>query len=102
MLADPLHRHRSIVEIAAAVGIPTAAQFSRAFRAEYGTTPSALRSSARAPLDRRGADADSSYPLSWSSTGGSGSPPSPWDSSSGGTMPSSSSLGGGPSSGGPS
>lgn len=103
MLADPLHRHRSIAEIAAAVGTRSAAQFSRAFRAEYGTTPSEVRSSARARLDGRDTTADSSfYPLSWSSTGGSCPPPSPWDSSSGGTMPSSSSLGGGPSSGGPS
>lgn len=43
MLADPAHRQLSIGEIAAAVGVPSAAHFSRLFRAEYGVTPRELR-----------------------------------------------------------
>ena len=43
LLADPAQRHRTIADIAAEVGIVSAAHFSRLFRAEYGQTPRAVR-----------------------------------------------------------
>ena len=42
MLHDPSER-RSIAEIAAAVGLPNAAHFSRIFRVRYGVSPRELR-----------------------------------------------------------
>ena len=42
-LADPLLRNRSIAAIAARWGFTDQAHFTRAFRANYGTTPSSVR-----------------------------------------------------------
>ncbi|MFD5228800.1 helix-turn-helix domain-containing protein [Streptomyces qaidamensis] len=42
-LADPRLAHQSVAFVAAARGLVDAAQFSRAFRRRYGTTPSAHR-----------------------------------------------------------
>ena len=44
LLLDPSQTH-SIAEIAASVGLPNAAHFSRIFRARYGHSPSDLRAS---------------------------------------------------------
>jgi AraC-like DNA-binding protein len=49
MLTDPAQRHQPIAEIAAAVGMPIASSFTRAFRAEYGATPCAASGSSTAP-----------------------------------------------------
>ncbi|MBM7504056.1 helix-turn-helix domain-containing protein [Agromyces aurantiacus] len=45
-LVDPLAAHRPVSEIAARWGFPDAAHFSRAFRAEFGEPPSAVRARA--------------------------------------------------------
>ncbi|MBL8942370.1 MAG: helix-turn-helix domain-containing protein [Myxococcales bacterium] len=42
-LLDPAHAHRSISEIAFALGFTSAAHFSRAFRARFGRSPRTLR-----------------------------------------------------------
>ncbi|NUR86124.1 MAG: helix-turn-helix domain-containing protein [Nonomuraea sp.] len=44
-LADPLQRHLPIHAVAARWGFPRAADFTRAFRAQYGMPPSRLRRS---------------------------------------------------------
>lgn len=43
LLRDPHQRHRPISEIAAEVGLPDGAHFSRLFRATYGLTPREVR-----------------------------------------------------------
>ncbi|WP_165949075.1 helix-turn-helix domain-containing protein [Kribbella turkmenica] len=43
LLRDPRHRHRSIAEIGADVGLPSPAHFSRLFHAEFGQTPREAR-----------------------------------------------------------
>jgi AraC-like DNA-binding protein len=43
MLVDPAYRHRSISEIAFALGFNSAPHFSRAFRARFGVSARALR-----------------------------------------------------------
>jgi AraC-like DNA-binding protein len=43
-LLDPTQRTRPIVELARQVGLPSAAHFSRLFRAEFGEAPRDLRS----------------------------------------------------------
>jgi AraC-like DNA-binding protein len=48
MLLDPSET-RSVAEIAATVGLPNAAHFTRIFRAHYGHSPSDLRASPAAP-----------------------------------------------------
>ncbi|MEU5974035.1 helix-turn-helix domain-containing protein [Streptomyces sp. NPDC047315] len=48
-LTDPRVRHRTIADVAARWGYRSAADFSRAFRAAYGTTPSEVRRIAVAP-----------------------------------------------------
>lgn len=48
LLADPRHRHRTIAEIAAEVGLPSGAHFSRLYRNAYGISPRQARS--RSPL----------------------------------------------------
>lgn len=45
-LVDPLAAHRSVSEVAGRWGFPDAAHFSRAFRAEFGEPPSAVRARA--------------------------------------------------------
>lgn len=55
ILADPAHRHLPIAAVAAAVGLPNAAHFSRLFRAAYGETPRDVR--ARGALSIVGARA---------------------------------------------
>lgn len=45
-LADPAHRHLPIHAVAARWGFPRHADFTRAFRAHYGTTPSDYRNHA--------------------------------------------------------
>ena len=47
ILRDPTNAE-PITEIAAAVGVPSAAQFSRAFRERYGLSPRQLRAEHRA------------------------------------------------------
>jgi AraC-like DNA-binding protein len=49
-LADPGLAHRSVGAIASSWGLVDAAQFSRAFRARYGTTPRAHRAELMAPI----------------------------------------------------
>lgn len=56
MLLDP-SQTRSVAEIAAAVGLPNAAHFSRIFRARYGLSPRELRG-LRAPSRPSGKRAD--------------------------------------------
>jgi transcriptional regulator GlxA family with amidase domain len=46
MLADS-SQTQSITEIASTVGLPSAAHFSRIFRARYGVSPSEVRGAAR-------------------------------------------------------
>lgn len=46
-LGDPRHSHRSLTDLAMALGFNDAAYFSRAFRRQFGRTPSALRHAAR-------------------------------------------------------
>lgn len=48
-LLDPAARHRSVTSIAAAHGLTNPAQFSRAFRAAYGCSPSEYRAADPAP-----------------------------------------------------
>jgi AraC-like DNA-binding protein len=43
LLRDADHDGRTIAEIGRAVGLPSAAHFTRLFRAAYGITPSAFR-----------------------------------------------------------
>lgn len=57
-LADPRARHRTVADIAARWGFRSAADFSRAFRTAYGTTPTEARRSAVAP--RAATDSDAS------------------------------------------
>jgi AraC-like DNA-binding protein len=45
-LVDPFTAHRSVSEVAGRWGFPDAAHFSRAFRAEFGEPPSAVRARA--------------------------------------------------------
>ena len=47
LLLDPLAAHRSIAAIAASVGLPDPAHFSRLFRARYGCSPTELRTTSR-------------------------------------------------------
>ncbi|MEU9608559.1 helix-turn-helix domain-containing protein [Streptomyces sp. NPDC048057] len=67
-LADPRARHRTIADVAARWGYRSAADFSRAFRAAYGTTPSEARRSAVAPRAATDPDAPRRNPLSTSGT----------------------------------
>lgn len=53
-LAEPMHAHRSIADIAAGWGYPDASHFSRTFRSQTGLSPSAFR---RAAHDSAGAAA---------------------------------------------
>ncbi|MEM8902635.1 MAG: AraC family transcriptional regulator [Actinomycetota bacterium] len=48
-LLDPLAADRPIGVIAASVGLPDPAHFSRVFRARYGCSPSELRTASRSP-----------------------------------------------------
>jgi AraC-like DNA-binding protein len=45
-LIDPFAAHRPVSEVAGRWGFPDAAHFSRAFRAEFGESPSAVRARA--------------------------------------------------------
>ncbi|HTV27938.1 MAG TPA: helix-turn-helix transcriptional regulator [Xanthobacteraceae bacterium] len=47
LLRDPRWHHRKIADIAAEAGFSDLSHFSRAFRRAYGTTPSAVRETAR-------------------------------------------------------
>jgi AraC-like DNA-binding protein len=51
MLLDPAQT-RSVAQIAATVGLPNPAHFTRIFRARYGINPSELRGSPPQPRDR--------------------------------------------------
>ncbi|MFI1830958.1 helix-turn-helix domain-containing protein [Streptomyces sp. NPDC020412] len=73
-LEDPRARHRTIADIAARWGYRSAADFSRAFRAAYGTTPSEVRRSAVAPRAATDPDAPRRTQLSESATPLSPSP----------------------------
>ncbi|SFS74309.1 helix-turn-helix domain-containing protein [Saccharopolyspora flava] len=55
-LADPLHAHRPISEIATTWGYPDASHFSRTFRQQTGVAPSAYRRAALEEARRGGGD----------------------------------------------
>ncbi|WHU46783.1 helix-turn-helix domain-containing protein [Gordonia sp. L191] len=46
-LADPMHAHRAIADVAASWGYPDASHFSRTFRKQVGMSPSAFRRAAQ-------------------------------------------------------
>ncbi|MFH8615268.1 helix-turn-helix domain-containing protein [Streptomyces sp. NPDC017979] len=52
-LEDPRARHRTIADVAARWGYRSAADFSRAFRAAYGTTPTEARGTVGVALDAK-------------------------------------------------
>ncbi|WP_246007851.1 helix-turn-helix transcriptional regulator [Gordonia oryzae] len=45
-LADPMHAHRAIADVAASWGYPDASHFSRTFRKQVGMSPSVFRRAA--------------------------------------------------------
>ncbi|MEO1061038.1 MAG: AraC family transcriptional regulator [Actinomycetota bacterium] len=47
VLVDPLAAHRPVAAVAASVGLPDPAHFSRLFRSRYGCSPSELRTASR-------------------------------------------------------
>lgn len=49
MLADPMQRHRRVLEIALDIGFDDASAFSRAFRRQFGVSPSEVRGEANPP-----------------------------------------------------